>query len=631
MKQLNITILLTVIMSMFGAKAYAHDIEVANKDGVTIYYNWINDNTELSVTYCGNNDSYSNEYSGDIFIPNSIEYDEKTYSVTIIGDYAFYGCTGLTSIKIPNSVTIIGVDAFAGCTNLTSIEIPNSVTGIGGWAFWDCTSLTSVKIPDNLTIMGANLFDNCISLTSIEIPNSVTRITTGAFRHCDGLISVKIPTSVTRIGEMAFQDCSGLTSIDIPDSVTEIEDSAFARCTSLTSIVIPKSVTRIVIGAFYGCTSLTSVSIGSDTQIGGSAFQYCTSLTSISIGSGTTLIGALAFANCKELTDVCCYAENVPETSSDAFKNSYPQNITLHVPESALDDYKATNPWIKFKEIVALPNYTLTYIVDGEVYKTFKYEEGRTVPEEPEPTKEGYIFSGWSDIPETMPAENVTITGEFKEKPDDGEIDTEHLDEENEHIGDLEVDEIQINSSGKNTYCSLYDLDFTGIEGVKAFIASGYNDDTKILWLTRVNNVPAGTGIMLKGEAGSTYKIPHIKTHSCYANYFKGNADGKITINETDGDMTNYYMKNGQFVSVKGTATISANRCYLQLPTSVFAGTRTIEVIYDDEEEGTTSIYNSQIKINSFDEWYDLQGRRINAQPTKKGIYIHSGKKVVIK
>jgi len=114
MKQLNITFLLTMLMSMIGIQAFAHDIEVANADGVTIYYKYININsTKLAVTYRGSESySYDNEYSGNVVIPETVTYNGKTYSVTSIGSYAFYSCKGLTKVTIPNSVTIVLEIAF---------------------------------------------------------------------------------------------------------------------------------------------------------------------------------------------------------------------------------------------------------------------------------------------------------------------------------------------------------------------------------------------------------------------------------------------------------------------------------------------------------------------------------------
>jgi hypothetical protein len=192
-----------------------------------------------------------------------------------------------------------------------------------------------------------------------------------------------------------------------------------------------------------------------------------------------------------------------------------------------------------------------------------------------------------------------------------------------------EKDVITIKDTGKGTWCSEYDLDFTNVEGIKAYTATGYDDITKTIWVTRVYTVPAGTGIMVKGDPGE-YKIPHAKVRSYYANLFKGNTGSEITIYETDGEWTNYYMSKGQFVSVSGNAKIGKNRCYLQLPTSVFAGTRSIEIVYGDEET-TGIIDNGQLIMDkASDGWYNLSGQHIS-QPTKKGLYIHNGRKVIIK
>ena len=128
-----------------------------------------------------------------------------------------------------------------------------------------------------------------------------------------------------------------------------------------------------------------------------------------------TFIGGEAFKNCSELTDVTCLAEKVPNTSSDAFDGSYIEYVTLHVPSESIKSYKTTSPWKDFGIIVEIPKtyYKLSYLVDNEEYKTYEIEEGATITPEPVPTKEGYTFSGWSEIPETMPAHDVTVTGSF--------------------------------------------------------------------------------------------------------------------------------------------------------------------------------------------------------------------------
>ena len=284
-KQSFITILLSVLMSMTGAKASAHDIEVANSDGVTIYYVWTNNKTELAVSYRGSDYYYySNRYSGNVVIPSSVVYNGNTYSVTSIGDYAFYGCSGLTSVTIPNSVTSIGGYAFSDCS-LTTVTIPNSVTSIGDYAFSGCSGLTSVTIPNSVTSIGDGAFRNCSGLTSVIIPISVTSIGGYAFSYTawynnqpNGLVyagkvaynykgempantNIKIMDGTLGIAGSAFSGYSNLTSVVIPNSVTSIGGSAFRNCSGLTSVTIPNSVTSIGSEAFYNCSGLTSVTI----------------------------------------------------------------------------------------------------------------------------------------------------------------------------------------------------------------------------------------------------------------------------------------------------------------------------------------------------------------------------------
>ena len=237
-------------------------------------------------------------------IPEMVTYNGTSYSVTSIGDKAFFNCTSLTSITIPNSVTSIGNGAFCN-SSLTSITIPNSVTSIGDWAFTECSSLTSITIPNGVTSIGDYAFQGCSSLTSITIPNSVTSIGDWAFEDCFSLTSITIPNSVTSIGNSAFSGCESLTSITIPNSVTSIEDHTFYNCSSLTSITIPNNVTSIGNSAFSDCYSLTSITIpNSVTSIGEYAFHYCTSLTSITIPNSVTSIGNSAFSRCSSLTSI---------------------------------------------------------------------------------------------------------------------------------------------------------------------------------------------------------------------------------------------------------------------------------------------------------------------------------------
>ena len=311
----------------------------------------------------------SGSYSGKVVIPESVEHEGAAYSVTSIGWNAFYGCSGLTSVTIPNSVTSIGDGAFYRCSGLTSVHISD----IAAWCNIDFADYDSnpldyanhlylngeevkdLVIPNSVTSIGSYAFYGCDGLTSATIPNSVESIGSKAFYGCSGLTSVSIPNSVTSIGEYAFRGCSGLTSVIIPNSVTSIGSGAFQYCSGLTSVSIPNSVTSIGYYTFSNCPGLTSVTIpNSVTSIGWYAFYYCSGLTSVTIPNSVTSIGNYAFSNCSELLDVYCYAERVPSTQSNAFDGSYPEYATLHVPDASIDSYKATKPWSSFGKIVGL-------------------------------------------------------------------------------------------------------------------------------------------------------------------------------------------------------------------------------------------------------------------------------------
>ena len=310
--------------------------------------------------YYGN--SMSSPTSTTYYIPSSLKSVTVTDGNILYG--AFYGCTGLTSITIPNSVTSIGVSAFYCCKGLTCVTIPDSVTSIGKDAFSGCSSLERITIPfvgtksgvtsrdtyqypfgyifgtssydggvatrqgyygnstsyttdatyyipsslKSVTVTGGNIlygaFYNCSGLTSVTIGSGVTSIGGFAFYYCTGLSSITIPGSVTSIGNYAFY-CTGLTSVTIPDSVTSIDPYAFAWCNRLTGVTIGNGVTSIDNWAFSLCRSLTSITIpDSVTSIGDYAFNGCTGLTSVTIPDSVTSIGGYVFNGCTRLTSV---------------------------------------------------------------------------------------------------------------------------------------------------------------------------------------------------------------------------------------------------------------------------------------------------------------------------------------
>ena len=497
---------LSTLLMALPLLASAYDVKI---DG--IYYNLNPEKNEAEVT------SGTPQYSGSVTIPEKFTYEGVEYSVTSIRDYAFRNCSGLTSVTIPNSVTSIGKYAFENCRGLSTVTIPNSVTSILGYAFHNCSGMTSVTIPNSVTSIRGYAFDNCHSLSSVHItdleawckisfynnesnplnyahhlylngevikdlviPNSVTTIGNYAFRECSSLPSVTICNSVTSIGDYAFYNCTGLTSVTIPNSVTNIGDGVFYYCTGLTSIIIPEGVNSIGSSAFYNCYRLETVYLpASITYIGSRVFAY-----GQGTGGTSPTIKCLPF-----LKDLYCAASTKPYTERTqsyyddiSGRHEYydvylfgaveSNQVTLHVPSKSISDYKVS-PWNSCKSIVPMEHilkyyidgemykcdtllcfseivpttvitedgytfsgwnglpetmpdedltvtgyftinkYRITYMVDGVEYKSSEIEFGSTITTEENPTKEGYTFSGWSEIPTTMPASDVTITGTF--------------------------------------------------------------------------------------------------------------------------------------------------------------------------------------------------------------------------
>ncbi len=261
------------VTSIGGFKDCSSLISIEIPNSVTSIYNYafLGCSSLTSINVSDNNENYS---SIDGVLYNKTQTELKRYpegkkdkiyyipnSITSIGEGAFFG-SSLANIEMPNSLIGIGQNAFSDCISLTSIKIPNSVMAMDMFAFYNCSSLTSIEISNSVSYIGYSVFYGCSSLKSVEIPNSVAKIGDYAFQNCSELASIEIPKfGLTLIGEGAFSGCSSLTGIEIPKSVIEIRDSAFYGCSSLISIEIPSKTTSIGSGVFNGCSSLTSINV----------------------------------------------------------------------------------------------------------------------------------------------------------------------------------------------------------------------------------------------------------------------------------------------------------------------------------------------------------------------------------
>ncbi len=442
---MNVTILCSYIGSAFSGNTSIKEVILG--DGVISIY-----------------DGAFSDCSGltSISIPNS---------VTNIGDFVFKNCTGLTNVTIPNSVTMIGGSAFSGCKNMTSIVIGTKVNTIGYQAFYNCSSLTNVNIPNCVENIYSSSFEGCSSLSSIIIEDGESPLMYNGGNHYRGcpLLDVYLGRNVNYTTDSPFvTNKESITSLRFGEQVTEIGDAMFVGFSKLITLALPIKLKKIGKEAFYGCEGLTSLTFPSSvTEIGQQAFDLCRGLTTLTfedgeeelaftadpnfinnafanspleeiymgrnisypnvspffaiepikkltLGSKVTLLRAREFAGCPNLKEVYSNAESIPATGENVFTESYLPDATLYVPYSLYDQYRVTYPWNKFGNMINDEGkYNLFYVVDGVEYKKYVVKEGDAITPEPAPTKEGYTFSGWSVIPETMPAHDVTISGTF--------------------------------------------------------------------------------------------------------------------------------------------------------------------------------------------------------------------------
>ena len=461
-------------------------------------------------------------------------FDELSYFIglTSIGSEAFSGCSGLTSVVIPNCVTSIDYDAFYNCSGLTSITIPNSVTSIGDWAFSTCSGLTSMTIPNSVTSIGTGVFSNCNGLTSLSVESGNAKydsrggcnaiIETETNTLISGTKNTVIPNGVTSIGAWAFYSIVDMTSVTIPNSVTSIGEGAFCYCMALTSITIPNSVTSIGINAFASCDGLTSVIIPSSvTFIGAWAFSGCPNLTSVTVKSKTPITYAWAYE----------------------FPFSNRANATLYVLEGCKAAYQAAAYWNEFKEIV---------------------EIGMELPADE-------IFSG-TNLWAGYVAQEDLIPG----------------------------------------------------TGLKVYVITKLGTTTATA--SQIDYMPQGVPVLLKraDTTVSSYEVTSGTGTAPTTNLLRVfNADRNVSNRE------GFILFNDEFVLVN-EGVLPAGRVFLPANNLQMSRGLTRSIVIDDDD--ATGIEGNRAVADEADEqWFDLQGRRLEQKPTKKGIYILNGRKVVVK
>lgn len=649
--------LLTALSLLFVTTVAAHDFEVNG-----IYYKITNtvENT-VAVTYKGNNyTSYSNEYTGNIIIPQSVTYNGISYNVTSIDKYTFYTCTSLNSVRIGENIIDIGKYAFYGCTNLLKIDIPNNVINIGEYVFSNCTGLNSVVLSSNIKNISKGCFQYCTLLTDINIPSGIAIIDDYAFRECINLLNISVPNSVIHIGNYAFYNCDKLESITIPNSVMTIGSYAFSSCSHLTNIEIPDGVESIAAGAFHYCTSLKSIKIPNTiktisykmffhcdsleyivipfgiTSVQDEAFAYCSSLLNIIIPNSITLIRTYAFRNCTSLINI-----KIPESVTDIEDYAFAECTRL---ESA-----AIGNGVKNIGVSAFENCTnLKELIIGKSVTNIG-------------NRAFYGCSTLTNITSFIPAENIFEISDDRNYGVFGNI--------NKYNCILQVPfgakKVYELTSGWNKFTNIVEQEktFFDLTVTSAGYATLYLDkaveipscvevytanavDGEYLKMQLVENlVPANTGVIIKADA-DTYIFPYVDYEVLainnnllngtivneYINVPTGSKAYVLSI--VDGEVGMYLaeLNDGRFLN-------NANKAYLLLSSNGLD-------IYDDKVidtstggqlsngfrfdfGGTTTVEDVKTEIGEINAIYDLQGRKVT-NPTN-GIYIINGKKVLIK
>ena len=350
-----------IVTLLTTLNAFAYDIQIDN----IYYYVNINDFT-CEVTY---KDANYNSYSGDIIIPETVTYKTKKLRVTGIGYRAFYNCTDLASVTIGKSVSIIKEAAFMDCSGLESITIPNSVTRIDNYAFSGCSSIKELILEDGTSSLSLGY-----SPYSYTFEGWTTNQSCGLFYPC--------PIENVYIGR------------DISYERPPFYDTLTGGNPSIKSVTFGNCVTKICYNTFYKCSNLTSITIGNSvSKIEDDAFEGCPNLVSI-------------------------YLEGTipPIVGNDNFTKSHYMDATVYVPFGSLATYQVAETWNNFWDIQEyyLDKYFyVNYIVDGETYATDSVKHGDTIILKEIPIKEGHTFSGWSEVPEKMPANDITVEGTF--------------------------------------------------------------------------------------------------------------------------------------------------------------------------------------------------------------------------
>lgn len=566
----------------------------------------------------------------------TVTFDQSgSLDVESIGDYAFEGCSSLKTIIIPKYVSEMGSKVFQDCTNLESIRISASVSKIGSRMFAGCPNLKSIVVEEGNEKYDSRENCNAIVETATNtlvcgtenstIPSTITAIGNGAFAET-GLKNIVIPEGVTSIELQAFENCQDLESVTLPQSLKKLGYHVFAN-SGLTSLVIPEGITYLPQGTFNGCKNLETVTLPTTLEtIEYNAFSN-SGLTSIFIPKGVTNISSTSFNYCGKLSTISVSDENttydsrnncnaIIQTATNQIlrgtSNTIIPNTATSIGDNAFNDINSLTSIVIPESVTSIGLYAFRFCNSlAEVVCKAKVA--------PQLKSEAFSNDILSKATLYVPEESVEsykTDGEWKKFSD---------------IQPLPYAYINISAAEKTTYCSEHALDFTNIEGAKAYIASGFSPSTGVVLLTKVNKVPAGVGFMVIGKEGK-YEVPYCETDFTYANLLVGTMSQTTVASTADGK-TNYVLSKGSdgvMFYLANNAMVPAKKAYLSIPSTIVDETHVKAVRLAFEDDMTTNIIRVEdMTKKTTDKVYGLDGRC--KMGLSSGINIVNGKKIYVK
>ncbi len=671
------------LMSLFGGlNAFAS----VTKDGVV--YDKVADGKCFVVGY----DEATMPTDGIVTIANTINIDGTDYTVTgILGgadytDYnnngktgddraAFINCKTIKGLKFADGsgVTWIGDHAFKSCLNLKTIEnIPSTLKDIEQWCFegtalvsvdllntqittmkdgvfFNNTSLTSIQLPNNLKYFWNNAFNGCTSLKDIVMPQTVEAIYNYVFAGCTSLSSVTLNEGCTTLGDHVFKDCP-LPQIIFPRTLSSIREYAFEGSGLTSADLSNTKIEYLPNGCFCNCTKLKEVQLPStlttpnsgewknedDNNYGKNAFQY-TAIESIDL-TNTQLIslGDYMFAECSNLKTV-----KLPHTLkfiwNHAFCDSHLSSITLpsllRIEDYAFQKTQLTDVVIPTStnhigEGAFCDNANLTTVVvnGSECYLAWKAfwncsnltDIYITSNKEPLAGRYGSPFENDPTV-HVVPNYLENFKGLRNDKNENPCNTTNFVSD------DLSI---KLNKEW-TTFSSAYNLDFSGVEGLTAYTGKYNNANNDAVALTQVKKAPAKTGLILKGEAGKTYKLPILASNEGGLDNVTGNQLVACVdaLWSASGDC-DYFLHNGEFVKSTNKGWVLPGKSYLYIKGGRGNGSESpLRVYVDNTATAIDGITNNPVVKD--DAYYNLQG--VKVQRPQHGVFIHNGKKVVLK